>query len=140
MLTRPFTRPLTRGLTRPLLGQGGEPPVPVAPTNVIAPVLSGIPADGQTLSLSNGSWTGFPDSYTYRYEVNGSPYNGTSNTTLLTGLTDGDEVQGFVTAINDVGSAEAASNILTVVSTGDMLLDDNNDLVLDDESNPIYYT
>lgn len=118
----------------------GDTVEPAAPVNIATPVLSGVPADGQTLSLSNGSWTGFPDSYTYRYEVNGSPYNGTANTTLLTGLTDGDEVQGFVTAINDVGSTEAASNILTVVSTGDMLLDDNNDLVLDDESNPIYYT
>jgi fibronectin-binding autotransporter adhesin len=41
---------------------------PNAPANTTAPVVTGSAVQGQTLSTSNGSWSGSPTSYGYRWE------------------------------------------------------------------------
>src|SRR5262249_40318206 len=40
----------------------------VPPTNMGLPVLSGTAVQGQTLSVSNGSWTGSPTSFAYQWQ------------------------------------------------------------------------
>ena len=40
--------------------------VPLAPSNVTPPAISGSTTDGQTLSESHGSWANNPTSYTYQ--------------------------------------------------------------------------
>ncbi|HEX3805394.1 MAG TPA: hypothetical protein VHV52_01305 [Gaiellaceae bacterium] len=39
-----------------------------APSNTTAPSVSGTPKVGQTLTVSNGTWTGSPTSYSYRWQ------------------------------------------------------------------------
>lgn len=46
---------------------GVGPISPGTPTNTVAPVISGTPTDGQTLSTTNGTWTG-DQGFTYKYQ------------------------------------------------------------------------
>jgi hypothetical protein len=39
------------------------------PVNTLAPEISGVAREGQTLTDVQGSWTGSPTSYTYRWKV-----------------------------------------------------------------------
>jgi hypothetical protein len=90
--------------------------VPKAPANTAAPVASGTPAMGQTLSCSTGSWTGSPTpTYTYAWLRDGVAIAGAGGSTYVVGATDvGNGLTCEVTAINSSGSAVAASNTLIV--------------------------
>jgi hypothetical protein len=57
-----------RGLPVTFVGGG---PAPGAPVNTVAPVVTGTTAAGQTLTTTNGTWTGAaPITYTYQwYEI-----------------------------------------------------------------------
>jgi len=94
-------------------GRGGNPPV-----NVVAPVVSGTAVIGQTLTTTDGTWTGTtPITYTYQWQRNGSPILGaTSSTYLLVYADVGTNVRCVVTATNAIGSASANSNAITVAS------------------------
>ncbi len=87
-----------------------------APVNAGAPVVSGAPAVGQTLSCSSGSWTGEPTpAFTYAWLRNGSAIAGATASTYLVQSTDQDTgLACKVTATNKYGSAAAVSNTLTV--------------------------
>ena len=39
-----------------------------APSNTTPPAVSGTPKVGQTLTASNGSWTGSPTDYSYQWQ------------------------------------------------------------------------
>jgi hypothetical protein len=90
--------------------------VPKAPVNTLAPVASGIPAVGQTLSCTPGSWTGSPTpSYAYAWLRDGVPIAGAAATTYVVQPADeGNGVTCKVTATNRNGSAAAISNTLVV--------------------------
>lgn len=94
-------------------GRGGNPPV-----NVVAPVVSGGVLIGQTLTTTDGTWTGTtPITYTYQWQRNGSPILGaTSSTYLLVYADVGTNVRCVVTATNAIGSASANSNQVAVAS------------------------
>lgn len=85
-----------------------------APVNTVAPVASGTPAVGKTLSCANGRWTGVsPLIYTYTWLRNGSVI--ASGSTYV--VQSADQLSGLackVTAKNEHGTASATSNTLTV--------------------------
>ena len=88
------------------------------PSNTIAPVISGNPVVGSTLTTTNGTWTGFPTpTFTYQWLRNGVVIGGATNTTYVTQLTDvGQQITCRVTGTNSVGSVSAISNVITVTS------------------------
>jgi hypothetical protein len=85
-----------------------------APVNTAAPVVSGSAQQGQTLSVSSGSWSGTsPISYTYRWQ-RCSPgcldIAGATGSSYLVAAADvGASLRAVVTASNSAGSGEAAS-------------------------------
>jgi Carboxypeptidase regulatory-like domain len=89
-----------------------------APVNTVAPVASGTPAVGQTLSCSNGSWTGSGTlKFTYAWLRDGSAIAGASGSTYVVQAADqGHGLACQVTATNAVSHAAASSNTLKVPS------------------------
>ena len=97
-------------------------PAPAAPADTALPVLSGAATAGQTLSATNGSWSGSPTSYTYQWQdCNGagascSDISGASNSSYMLGTGDvGDTVRAVVSATNAGGSTQASSAASAVV-------------------------
>jgi hypothetical protein len=97
---------------------GSSGPKGLAPVNTIAPVVSGVGVVGQTLTTTNGTWTGIPSpTYTYQWQRNGSPVLGaTSQTYVLVSADAGTNVRCVVTATNIIGSASANSNAISAIS------------------------
>jgi hypothetical protein len=90
--------------------------VPQAPNNTSAPVASGTPALGQTLSCSNGSWSGIPTiGYAYKWLRDGSTIEGATGSSYTVQSADqGHGVACEVTATNSKGHSSATSNTLSV--------------------------
>jgi beta-glucanase (GH16 family) len=87
----------------------------VAPALVSEPVISGTVATGDTLTTTNGSWTGSPTSYTYQWQDCGtdgtgcSDISGATNSTYLVQPGDaGHTIEALVTATNGAGSSSPA--------------------------------
>jgi hypothetical protein len=89
---------------------------PNAPTNTVAPVASGTPAVGQTLSCSTGTWTGIPTlKYGYQWLHDGAAIAGASgNTYVVQSADQGHGLACQVTATNAAGHSVATSNTLAV--------------------------
>jgi hypothetical protein len=86
-----------------------------APANTSAPVITGTIEVGQTLSVSTGTWSGTPTSYTYAWYLDGVAIAGVTATTyLVTTVAILKSITAIVTAINGDGSA-AASSAATIV-------------------------
>ena len=91
------------------------------PVNTVAPVVSGTATVGQTLSTTNGTWTGAPaPTFTYQWQRNTTNIGGaTSSTYVLVSADAGNTVRCVVTATNAVGIASANSNsTATVIAPG----------------------
>jgi hypothetical protein len=91
------------------------------PASKVAPVVSGTPAVGQTLSCSNGSWTGIGTlTYAYQWLRNGVAIAGVSANTYTVQTADqGTGLACVVTATNEIEtgvtrSISATSNTLAV--------------------------
>lgn len=81
-----------------------------APTNSVAPAISGSTIEAQTLTCSTGTWANSPDSYTYQWEDDGVAISGaTASTYLLTASEVGATITCTVTATNEGGSASATA-------------------------------
>ena len=91
---------------------GFAPPTPAAPVNVVAPVVSGSPQVGETLTTTNGSWSAYPSpTFTYQWRADRVDIVGeTNNTLLLTSGELGALIDCVVTATNSQGAASQASN------------------------------
>jgi hypothetical protein len=95
-----------------------------APTNTVAPAVTGTATIGQTLSVSTGTWTGTaPITYTYQWKFGGTPvpsyitgYNSSSFTLTSTDWY-GYQMSCQVTATNSVGSTNANSNSTSAVTS-----------------------
>lgn len=87
-----------------------------APENTVAPVVSGTPEVGETLSVSNGTFIGTaPITYTYQWKRDGVNISGATSATYLLVLADeGTEISAEVTATNALGSDSALSNTVEV--------------------------
>jgi hypothetical protein len=82
------------------------------PVNIVAPAVTGTATVGQTLSTTNGTWTGAPaPTFSYQWQRNGVNISGaTSSTYVLVNADAGNPVRCVVTATNVAGSASANSN------------------------------
>jgi hypothetical protein len=97
---------------------GYTPPGPItppsAPVNTALPVITGSPIVGSPLTVSNGTWTGYPlPTFTYQWYIGATPIGGaTANTFILTQAQAGNtsNISCQVTATNIVGTATATSN------------------------------
>ncbi len=102
----------------------GEAAAQAAPTNTATPSVSGTPQEGQTLTASNGTWTGTPTGYTYawsRCDTNGdacAAITGATAQTYQAQTADvGHTLRATVTATNADGSTPATSAPTAVVSS-----------------------
>jgi hypothetical protein len=94
--------------------------IPAPPSNLTAPVVTGTARTGETLTTSNGSWTGVPTSYAYQWKRSATS-NGvysdlaasTSSTYVVTEFDVGYFIKAFVTATNGLGASTAASSVAT---------------------------
>jgi hypothetical protein len=95
---------------------GSNGPKGFAPVNTVTPVISGTNAVGQTLTTTNGTWTGIPSpTYTYQWKRDGSNIGGATSVTYVLVEADADtNVTCEVTATNSIGSASATSNSLYI--------------------------
>ena len=94
---------------------GEEPTVPV--TQAAPEFYFGERLVGYTIGVSNGDWSGEPDSFEYRLYVDGVLTEVTSNTFVLTSAEAGLELYYEVRAHNALGwSAWVASNTETTIA------------------------
>jgi len=86
------------------------------PSNVnvtVNPVLTGTATSGSTLSVTTGSWTGSPSSYTYQWRRNSTVIAGaTASTYVLTATEVGQLITVHVVASNGTNSGSANSNAI----------------------------
>jgi hypothetical protein len=94
-----------------------------APTNTAGPQVSGTATQGQTLSTSNGSWTGSPSSFAYKWEdcdttgAGCAVISGATSSSYTLGAGDvGSTIRAIVTATNAGGSSSATSSQTGIVA------------------------
>lgn len=81
------------------------------PANTVAPAITGTAAEGETLTVSNGTWTNTPDAYAYQWNRAGVAIAGADeNTLLLTADDVGSTITATVTATNEGVSTSATSD------------------------------
>jgi len=87
------------------------------PANTVAPVVSGTATFGQTLTTTNGTWTGVPSpSFSYQWQRASSNISGaTGSTYQLVEADIGNAIRCVVTATNTAGSSSANSNATAAV-------------------------
>src|ERR1044071_8691162 len=89
-------------------------PNPGAPQNTSAPSVSGTAAQGQTLSVTDGSWSGQVSSISYAWQrctTSCAPIDGATGSSYTLASADvGANVEAVVYASGKKGSTSAASN------------------------------
>ena len=98
------------------------PVLPPAPVNTTAPSVSGTAAQGDTLTVSKGTWSNSPSAYLYAWEDCGSAGNdcsriagATSSSYTLSAADVGNRIMCVVTASGPGGSTSATSNATAAV-------------------------
>lgn len=99
-----------------------------APVNTVAPAITGAIEVGETLTCSQGTWTGGVQSYAYQwYRVNDSDIaieGATLSQYVITSLATGHGIKCVVTATNNTGSTSADSNTTTDVPDDWFIVED----------------
>jgi hypothetical protein len=100
-------------------------PSPTLPANTFAPVISGTPADGSTLTVTNnGTWTGTPaPSFSYQWKSGATNVGSNSINYTATTADVGNNITCVVTGTNSAGNASAVSNALGPVTGSGGTLD-----------------
>lgn len=93
-------------------------PVWSAPVNTVAPAITGTAKVGETLTTTNGTWTGVPAvSYARQWYADDVAIEGADGLTYaLTEAEEGAIITVVVTATNAAGSAQATSNATAAVA------------------------
>lgn len=88
------------------------------PVNTVAPAVTGTATFGQTLTTTNGTWTGAPaPTFTYQWQrVTTNISGATSSTYVLVAADVGNTVRCVVTATNALGAVSANSNNTATVA------------------------
>jgi hypothetical protein len=82
-----------------------------APVNTVSPSISGTTEVGETLTVSNGTWSGSVDSYSYQWLRDGSPISGATSSTYTPVVADsGATISAEVTANGPDASATASAS------------------------------
>jgi hypothetical protein len=85
------------------------------PANTVAPVVTGTPSVGQTLSCSTGTWSNNPTSYQYAWLRDFEPIPGAIGASyIVTGSDASHSLTCEVTATNPAGSRQALSEAVTI--------------------------
>lgn len=92
-----------------------------APTNTVAPAISGTAQNRQTLTCSTGTWTGSPTSYSYQWKRGVTNVGTNSSTYTLVTADVGSTMTCTVTATNAVGSGNATSSATATVTANTAL-------------------
>lgn len=89
-----------------------------APVNTVAPALSGTATVGQTLTVTNGTWTGTPTpTFTREWLRDGVVIAGATGTTrVLEAADEGAVIRVRVTGTNSVSAVSALSNATAEVA------------------------
>lgn len=92
-----------------------------APVNTVAPAVTGTATAGQTLTTTDGTWTGSaPITYTYQWQYNDGTWNNiagqTASTYQIQSVYVGDTIRCVVTGTNALGNSSANSNATAAVS------------------------
>jgi hypothetical protein len=86
-----------------------------APVNTVAPVISGTPTVGSTLTTTTGTWTGTGIAYTYQWKRGGVNIGGaTANSYVLVTADVGTIITATVIATNAGGSSSATSSGIAI--------------------------
>jgi subtilisin family serine protease len=84
------------------------------PVDTVLPVISGTAQQGQTLTVSNGSWSNSPTGFGYQWQrctSSCAAIGGATSSSYTAAAVDvGDTLKAIVTATNGGGSSSAASN------------------------------
>jgi hypothetical protein len=95
---------------------GGAAATP--PSNSVAPAVSGTAVVGQVLTTTDGTWAGTaPITYSYQWKRGATNIGTNASTYTLVSADAGQSITCVVTATNAVGSANATSNSLNILST-----------------------
>lgn len=99
---------------RRFIGQGGgtvvTPPVLNPPVNSILPLITGTPTEGQSLTVSNGTWTNSPTSYARQWKRDGAAISGATGSTYVLVTADaGKTITCTIIATNADGFGTATS-------------------------------
>ena len=99
--------------------EGSKPSGAAAPANTVAPAITGTVLTGNTLTVSDGTWTGTPaPTYTYQWKRDGVNIGGATNSTYAVTASDcGPAITCTVTATNASGSASTTSASKTFAIT-----------------------
>lgn len=91
-------------------------PTTQAPINLTLPLITGLNTLGATLSGSNGTWSGNPDTFTYTYQWkrNGVNISGATNNTYVTTILDSEADITFEVTANNGISPNGVATSLTV--------------------------
>src|SRR5262245_20771699 len=109
-----------------LLSPVGSASTKAVPSNTVLPAITGTAAVGQTVSTSDGTWTGSPTSFTYeglRCPSSGGSAAGSDRASIVVSTNNyavatgdvGFTLRSRVTAVNSDGQAKAVSNATAVV-------------------------
>ncbi len=81
------------------------------PVNTVRPAITGIAQVGQTLTVTNGTWSGNAASYSRQWQRGGANIAGATASTYVCVAADvGFAIRCVVTATNSTGSTSATSN------------------------------
>lgn len=112
------------GDSDPAVSSGTAPITPLAPSNVVLPVISGVTTSGEILTVSTGAWNAQGSlAYAYQWKRDGVTNIGTNSNTYTTVLADEfHQITCTVTATNTGGSTPATSSPVEITDPSDHTL------------------